>query len=401
MELNTGIQKPEVEAGGAQKKQKVPVNSINFNTYVARKCDRVDNTKGIKTYDHDNLYPQKIKAIAERSTSVSSAINIAEVFLSGMGFMDEYLNDEVINRSGETFSDLHNFISREKKMFGGFAVHVSYNPFGEPVEYSGVPFEFVRISSDGEKYIVNPSWESNNMFFGKFMFDVKRESIKYRPFNPENVLTEIKQDGFDNYTGQLFYWKRERQSTYPLTYWDSAIDYAQFEAESGIYQLSSIQNDFSLSGVLKLPPNATFNQKKQQQVSALRNGGTGASNAGRLLTLNIQPVGGELKGYNVFEPFTRNNIDNLFENQNKNAEIKIFSTFSMPRILASITDTGMFNSQEMEDAYKYYNAMTERERSEITKAMTILTNGSIWEGRDFSIIKTSWEGKENGNVDIK
>lgn len=371
------------------KPKHVQVNTIQFQTYVARLSQKKDATKGIYNYGDDNLYPQKVKSIADRSPSTKSAIETAADFVNGDGFLNESLNDIIINKDNETFLDLLRFICSEKKTFKGIAIHVNYNLFGEIAEINGIPFEFVRVASDKDGYYVHPAWEQNYNLFDKKV----NEKIFYNKFNPENALNEIAEIGFENYKGQIFYFKEDKKSIYPLCKFDSVLDYSQYEAEASLYQLGNIQNGFSLSGVAKIPLNAKFQDQNDDITNKFKLNAVGGQNAGRFITMQIPPTAGEMKDFKVFENISRNNIDGLFTNQNKNAEVKIYAAFKQPRILNSITDGGMFNDQELQDAYNYYNTVTEIDREEVRKILNKITEFSIWAGNDFEIKKQLWISK--------
>lgn len=397
-EINTGksLKRDRENKDYKQNDAKVAVNTLQHTLFVERLCQRIDNTKDIYLYDLDNLYPQKVKSIAQRSPSTLTAIETASDFVNGDGFLNEAINNEnfEINNEGETPLDLLRFIASEKKTFKGFAIHVNYNRFGQIAEISGIPFEFVRVSSDPGKpgFKVSKDWGSkHNYYLGK----QQEEIHHYNAFNPEAALKEIQEEGFDTYKGQILYFKEDKKSIYPLCKFDAVMDYSQFEAEAALYQLSNVQNDFSLSGVLKLFKNTTFKEQNDDVAGKLGAKGTGGFNAGRLMTVEIPPMGGEIQNFNLFEPFSRNNIDKLFQNQNKNAETKIFAKYKQPKVLSSITDAGMFNDQQLEDAYNYYNTVTEIDRSEIRKVFNKVFNASIWQGFDFEIKPQEWISKES------
>ena len=72
-------------------------------------------------------------------------------------------------------------------------------------------FEFVRVKDDETGYYVSQNWENRNYTFGQ----EQKEKDFYYKFNPENALNEINEVGFDEYKGQLFYFKEDKKSIYP------------------------------------------------------------------------------------------------------------------------------------------------------------------------------------------
>jgi len=264
--------------------------------------------------------------------------------------------------------DILRFIVFQKAMFGGYALHYNYNVFGEISEIQTVPFEYVRWRKDLEKFVVNPDWGKRRR---------GNDEKEYYPFNPLNVEKEINEvGGIDNYEGQLMYWIPDECELYTTTDWDSVLDDAQFEAEVKIYNLSNIQNDYSLSGFF-MYPKTLESSKEISDVKKDLQGDKGSQNAGGIKVIGVPPSS-ELAGWKFFQSITRNNIDKLFEKQVEMAKFNIYAAFSQPPILNGVATSGMFNQESFMDAFNFYNAQTETERKDIEREMNKIIQQSIW-----------------------
>lgn len=345
---------------------KVAVNSIQRTLHVERLyVDIVYPADRIIPYDRDNLYPNKVKAIAARSGTVSSAIGTLSAFMSGEGFNGM---DTVINREGKTLWDVSRFVCDSKAMFKGFALHFNYNLLGKIIEINTINFEFVRWSKDLHKFVVNPDWQKRNR---------RKEEVEYNPFDPANVINEINEcGGIDKYKGQLFYWIPNISDWYTTCTWDSVLDDAQFEAESKLYSLSSIQNDYSLAGIVSYPKNITDKAEIEDLKSELKDD-SGSANAGGIRVIGAMPAE-NLTNWKWFTPISRNNIDGLHTNQIERAKFNIYAAFRQPPILNGVSSDGMFNQESFADAFHYYNNQTETERKEVEKELTKILSFSVW-----------------------
>jgi hypothetical protein len=355
-----------VEQKDHGKKTKVAINSIQTAAYVKRLC--VNPAWGINqiyTYDNDNLYPQKVLSIRDRSHSLSSATKTLSDFITGDGFIDENLNELVINEeTGATVYDLLRNISEQKSVFG-FAIHFNYTITGEIAEINFVDFEDYRVNFD-KMLVYNKDWAQHD----------PSKDVYYHPFNPNNVIEEIREEGIENYNGQILYWTGTNK-IYPLSTFDAALDSGQYQAENELFKLRNIQNDFSASGVLRYPMNLDTNNAWKEAIQKVKTEGTGADNQGRILFMGVTPdTEGSAK---IWESFERSNVDKLFEMQNKEAKETIFSVFRQPQILGGVKpDGGWPNQQELEDAFVYYNSIVEQDRKEIERVLTIIFDNSIW-----------------------
>lgn len=346
--------------------RKGAVNSIQRTLFVERMCiDTYTSYDTVVPYDHDNLYPNKIKSIAQRSGSTKSAIKTLGAFIAGEGFEGK---KTVINSAGQSLWKILRHCADSYANFNGFALHFNYNILGQITEITPINFEFVRVSNDLQKYIVNEDWGRRRL--GRF------QEIEYNPFNPDAVLREINEVGIDNYKGQILYWINSND-VYTTCYWDDVLDDAQFEAEAKLYSLSSIQNDYSLSGVLSYP--SISDTEEIDEIKEDLNQDTGSSNAGGIRVISAMPMEG-MNNWKWFTPFSRNNIDNLHTNQIERAKFNIYATFRQPPILNGVATSGMFNQESFADAFHYYNSATESERKDVEEVLSKVLSYSVWSG---------------------
>lgn len=347
--------------------KKYTINTIQRTVFI----ERLPNPLNIKSlardylpYDFDNLYPNKIKAIAERSGSTKTAIGTLSSFISGDGF-GETENKVEVNSDGQTLWDILRFMTSTRAMFDGISLHFNFNLLGEITEINEINFESLRYSSDMKSVLQNQDWRVYQ----------RRKCEQYPVFDPEKVLEQIQEvGGIENYKGQVLYWTPRKQDVYCLCRFDSVLDDAQFEAESKIYKLSCIQNDFAIGGLIKYP----FQLEKSEQIKDLKikiQESKGSRNAGKNWLL---PVSNELINSRMFEPMSRNNIDGLFTNQNEEAKHSIYAAFQQPPILNGIATQGMFNQENFKDAFDYYNSYVETDRKELEKLVNEIISASIW-----------------------
>lgn len=345
---------------------KVAINSIQRTLFVERLHVPIAYPKDqVIPYDVHNLYPQIAKSIAERSGTTSIAIRIMSRHLFGAGFDGM---EQIVNREGKTLAHIMKFMDDQFCMFNGFALHFNYNLLGEITEINPVNFEFVRWNKYLNGFVVDDDWARRRR--------KSKHQKEYPIYNPDNVLNEIEMaGGIENYEGQLLYWIPNISDIYTTCYWDSVLDDAQFEAEDKLYGLSTIQNDYSLSGFATIP----FSLQDDEQIEELKKdlrGDVGSGNAGGIRVISGLPA--DLQNYKFFTPISRNNIDNLHTNQITRAKFNIYHQFGMPPILSGVSESGMFNEASYADAFHYYNSETQQERLLLQQEMNKILSRSIW-----------------------
>lgn len=374
-------------------KRYVSVNSIDQLIYNPRLALQTFNYHDIVPYgNYDNLYPQKVLDVARKSWALSTALSTYEDFMIGNGFGDA--DELLINENGLTLFDLLTEIARNKRALG-FAIHMNFNALGQAVDFSPIDFEDLRFNRQG-KIVYNPDWSNRYDPINQ-----EKETV-YHLYNPNTVLDEMREDGIDKYTGQVFYWTGCNK-IYPLATFDPALEAGQYQADASLNSLRNIQNGFSLGGAFTYPKNLENNTEKTAFDKMIETMATGANNVGRIWSFGVPAgVDGADKLTN-FIPFERANIDNLYTNQNKEARESIFAIFRQPSILNAISETGMFNQQSLQDAFIFYNSIVEKDRKVIEKVLNKLMENSVYGNMDLQIepkmlINATEENeKENGN----
>lgn len=385
-----------------KREMQIPINSVDFVANVERMPTRRSQARGIYLYGLDNNYPYKLKQLALRSNSLVTAMNTYSRFVQGLGFegatyKDTITNPVHLNKDKLTPYELLQFVSKEKAHIN-YAIHVNYNQLGEAVEFTPIPYEFVRKkimlqNEVFEKFIITDIWHTeftqNYSYLGafkiqdfnKWILDKKKgynftslETYAYNP-DPFVVREQIAEcRGIENYSGQLFYIK-DTIEAYQIAKYDSVIDDAQTEAEAKLFSLSSLQNGFSASGIFKYPMNLDTPNEANNATDRLKNL-KGAENASRWVAI---PYGAAQDApQNMFESIQQPDIDKLFPLQRAEAKKNIYELYAQPSIINGRSDEGMFNQQSMQDAFMFYNSVTEPSRQQLEIELTTLFSNSIF-----------------------
>ena len=384
----------------------VPIDSIDNTVSVQRLAVNKSGFQGIYLYGRDNNYPSKITEIAKRSPSLMTAIDTQAKFINGLGFdgarpADVMENKSpILNQDGLTAYNFLSFLSKEKSNIN-IAVHVNYNILGEAVEFTPIPYEFVRkkIRQKGEKfdqliitnffhleeeinlgYGVAFTVENFNIWKDKREEGISLEALQCFKYNNDPVVVREQIElsgGIENYSGQIYY-KNNENTIYQRAIHDVVVDAAQFEAEAMLYSLSSIQNGFSASGVLKIPAN----MESTDEIKAIKAKAAnmhGANNASRTIIIPFIPAQPIIN--QMFESFQLPDIDSMFTNQKEEAKNCIKQKYNIPNALIGMDSEGNFATQRVQEMFDFYNAMTNPIRQNLEIDLNILLSNSIFKNQ--------------------
>ena len=336
---------------------------LRYDPDVKRLRTFIDRTEGIQWYTKNNLYPQIVEAVRDRSYTIKSK------FLRGEGFEDTSLAGLVVNSKGNTLNNLLKFLTIDAASFSGsFVVHLGVNLNGQYNNISVWPLQYWRFglpdeNGDIHDYKYNSNWESDPY---KEVNNAKN-IIKYSKFNPdpEYIKEEIAEHGLD-YKGQVLYFT-PLEDQYPLATFDSVLDQGQTQEEIGLFRLSSIQNGLNATSIFSYPGRFEDTEKERQFIDSLDQfkGGAGGGS-----TIVIEDESGLRKAQDLVTPLTVANNDRIHEFISKDDKNAIMEAFAMPKgILGVLPETGMFNQQQLADEYMYYNTITRDYRTDISDAL--------------------------------
>jgi hypothetical protein len=309
-------------------------------------------------------------------------------FINGDGFEDQNLNIQIVNEKGEyggTLRDLLNQASKTYSKYEACAFHVQYNLNYRIASINHIPFEYCRLGLADEsgrvdeiKYSTN--WEQDHMKAQQ----TTRTVVSYHIFNPdpEVVAQEIADcDGIENYKGQIFYWTLE-EGQYPKSTFDPVFEHAQTQYEAGVYKVSALQNGFMATTIIAVPP-TNANGERNNLIEELRKkkGSTGANGI-----LGIE-VDGEFDIDKMVKTLSPTNVDTQWQYTESSSMAAIMENYAMPKELLGVRpETGMFNQQNMEQAYIYFNSITRNKRAAVSRVLKYLF--SFWDvpiASDFKI----------------
>jgi uncharacterized protein YdaT len=343
--------------------------------YLKRVPIVTDVYDDIMRFDMDNLYPQRALEVMRRSYTLKAVIERVADFLNGEGFQDVNLANLKVNNkglAGQTMNDLLVDLSLQYAPWRSLALHIGYNLNYRISSITVVPFEFCRLGVPDAygkitdiKYSTN--WERDGR---KEIGDRKVET--YPIFNPDPYSVQEQMEmagGIQSYKGQIFYMTPD-YGQYPLATFDPVIDHAQVQSELGLFKVSNVQNSFM--GTLAIVYQGEFESEEEKRAfQELIANKSGARNAGS--RIGIQDKSGTKKASDIFQNLSPTNLDKMYESTEKSVMDAIMENEAMPKELLGVRpESGMFNQENMEQAYTYFNAITRNRRSEISRAIKLL-----------------------------
>lgn len=350
-------------------------------------------TWGIVTYGRDNLYPENLRNALLGSSTGTSCMERYAKFIEGGGFDTGDLGELVVNLKGETLDDIHSLVCGDIAMYGGFALHVAYNVFGEVVDVRHVPFALCRLCTpDDWGYIsqiaIHPDWTGRLQRNGRTIA-VNRDNIDYVDvFNPDRdtVAAQIERvGGIGNYKGQILWVSLTSGGLYPIGKCDRIFTDLLTDAGLSNVRYRNACCNFLPAGMIVTRRGSEIGGEDEKDRGIFTDALTkmqGDVNTSKILEANIETDEEKPE----FVRMETNNYDKAFTVTEESVTERIYSTFGQEAWYSIRIGKLGFSGSVVADAYAVYNSSVDSERRTISRAFKkIFTHWHEGEITDFTV----------------
>lgn len=355
-------------------------SNIQTNSFISEK---LYNGKQYYNFGINNLYPQELLEISDKSETHSACLEYKNLAIAGQGFTnvsegaDKFLKG--LNYRTD-FTTLLKKISLSLSIFDGFALQIIWNKtFTKIVDVKSTPFENIRVGKTDcwgnvEEFYINNNWD---------LYPTEYVSIK--AYNKDKK--KIKEsEGL-----QLLYVinKSPKSLCYPNPRYTSSLNYIFSEYEMSIHTLSSITNGFTAGKMITFfgSPSTEDKEKNKRMFDKTFRG---TANAGKYIINWAESA--ETKP-NI-EDLTPSTIvdQNIQASQLAQTKILLAHGITSPSLLG-LTDGGssiFSNGEELLSAYDvFFTNKIQPYHIIIEDSLNLILEGAGFSNEDFKIIPFS------------
>ena len=301
-----------------------------------------------------NNYPQLLLNLYQNSPTHHAAINFEVACAVGQGCDYEAMKldgTQVFPNYQYSYDTLLRYIALDYFLYGSYGIEIIKNRDNKTYSFYHIPYEKLRCSPYDEDGVITSWWISNDWDNVGMNPPVQIEAINFRDYE------KIKMGKpyiyvFQNYDPTVQY--------YQSPFYAAGIKAIESECEYLNYDLKSITNGFTPSGVLSLPEVSTDEERQAviKNVTHLFQGSDGANSVMIRFKQSVDDAGVD------YTPFTASNGNvNLFDAANQRTINRILSCHNIPSAsLCGLPDVGnsgfASDSQKLETSYQLYQNLT-------------------------------------------
>jgi DNA-binding MarR family transcriptional regulator len=332
---------------------------INFHDNVLP-VFKENKAKGYVTFGADNLYPEFLIELFNKSPKHNAIVSSKASYISGVGTKVFGQNTVDIAKAEakikaingyETLDQVKTKIAYDLELFNGYCLEIIWNKAKTAIaEIYHIPFKNIRKGLEGE-YVYCEDWT-----------DRKAEQVHYQPFN--STTRESK---------SLYYCQfyRPGQGEYPLPDYVGALKYIEVDTEISNYYLNSIKNGFTAQTHIQLFKGIPTPEEARATARRFKENYQGTDNAGGLIIQYNDPQEKE----SVISNLQPSDFDKQFDLLNKTVQQEIFVAHKVnsPMLFGVRVEGQLGGRSEMIEAYEMFQqSYIEPRQQKIDDTLTYL-----------------------------
>ena len=313
---------------------------INFHDNVLP-VFKENKAKGYVTFGADNLYPEFLIELFNKSPKHNAIVSSKASYISGVGTKVFGQNTVDIAKAEakikaingyETLDQVKGKIAYDLELFNGYCLEVIWNKAKTAIaEIYHIPFKNIRKGLEGE-YVYCEDWT-----------DRKAEQVHYQPFNATT------RESKSLYYCQFY---RPGQGEYPLPDYVGALKYIEVDTEISNYYLNSIKNGFTAQTHIQLFKGIPTPEEARATARRFKENYQGTDNAGGLIIQYNDPQEKE----SVISNLQPSDFDKQFDLLNKTVQQEIFVAHKVnsPMLFGVRVEGQLGGRSEMIEAYEMF-----------------------------------------------
>lgn len=318
-----------------------------IETNIVSPKERLALGKNFMEWGDRNIYPEYLLDLYNNVTTLHSIIDGNIDFTVGdevtIQPLDGHFADGVMNRKGDTITDLVRNLAKDYNLYGGFSLEVIRDAKGRPAEINYLDLRFIRTNKENTVFYYSEDWSKGG-----------RRSVDVYPAFQHNIKWETLDDeSRTRHAHSILFVKDVRTQCYPAPVYAAAVKACEIERCVDEYHLNSIDNGFAPSAIINFNNGVPEDEVKKEIEADMNEKFTGHENAGRIML----SWNNDKNCATTVIPIKTDDFGDRYQALSSHSRQQIFSAFRASPLLfglVSEANTG-FSTDEFQQSFKLYN----------------------------------------------
>ncbi len=349
---------------------------------------------GVIFNGESNVKPFIIENLIDSSPTAFQSAGMYANFIGGAGFVTDFSDISLSNKPWElrTPNDLLYDVAESLSRHQGVFVHVGYNALYEKTDFKVLPYSTCRLGKlDDDNYsgkivVSKKGWGKN----------LKKEDVQvFNAYNPQPEVIQYqveKAGGWENYKGQIFYFKLSDKHIYSRSLIETAYTFADAEHHMGLFYNSIIKRGFNDITIVRHRPFENKTMEREFDANAKRV--SGGENASSVWMIEDDSFDSESKdsGAVRFDKITSDQKPDRYKHMEESSANYIRKAFkNIPPILVDYIQgkLGGTSGNDIKIAQSIYNSSTASDRKKVSSLFK-----ELFRNFEREIVNPDWEIKQ-------
>lgn len=285
----------------------------------------------------DNMFPNYLLQLYNQCADHQSIIDGCVNYVMGNGItivnnvkLEEFAKN--VNADGETLADIMRKAELDFQIFGGFALKLITNNFGELVEIYNVKLDEVRLNEDSTNSYISNLW-------GKW--GAKAVEIPLFKSDKKQKLS-------------IYYYKgKKSRGIYPVALYNAALKAIQTSIKISDFHLTNIMTGFNANVIINFNNGEPSEEMKEAIEESLKEKFSGTDGDKMMAVFN----NGSENAVTVSR-LDDDNSDEKFQTLAKSTQNTIFTSHKVtsPQLFGVKAENQGFSKTEFVEAFEIYNS---------------------------------------------
>lgn len=289
----------------------------------------------IVEYGERNIYPYYLYNLYENVSVLKSVINgIADYACGNDIKLDVPILEKKVNANLETVEDLVRKMVLSLETYGGFALNILRNAWGDIAEIYCLDFRTVRSDKKNTKFYYSTEWADKGIS--------RVSAIAYPAYDPDDKTQ----------ASSIYYYKGGDYATYPTPVWGGAVVSAECLKHINEFNLNSLWNSLSSDYIINFNNGVPSDEEKEEIEENFNSKHTSFSNAGRAM----MSFNDNYDTRTTVEAIPQTNFLDRYNSLYQTSIKDIFTAFrAHPAIFGLPTENTGFNDSDLREGFKLFN----------------------------------------------
>ena len=315
-------------------------------TYIVSPKETNLQGKDMVQWGDGDSYPNYLLELYNSVPTLRSIINGNIDYIAGddvnIKQFSESLQENVVNRSGDTIREQVRDIAKDYEIYGGFALQVIRDRGGNVAEIYHIDMRFIRTNKECDVFYYCENWTRKG----------KKDVVVYPAYMPIPNWNSLTDEQKNANASSILFVKNVNTQVYPAPVYAAAVKACEIERQIDDFHIADLSNHFVSSAIVNFNNGDPGDEIKKEIEGDFNEKFSGSHNAGRV-AFSWNP---NKESQTEIVEFKVEDFGERYKALSDHSRQQIFTSFrANPNLFGIPTEGNGFANEQYEESFTLYN----------------------------------------------